>query len=149
DRRDDEGVRRSGVAAGRQGAGARPGDRRARAVRQRSLYADQRGDRPIAVRRPIAARRRKGRTLMAEVTFLEAIREALFEEMARDERMFVLGEDVGAIGGAFRATEGLLATFGDTRVVDTPISESAIIGASIGAAYMGLRPVAELQFIDF
>jgi len=86
---------------------------------------------------------------MAEVTFLEAIREALFEEMARDERVFVIGEDVGPIGGAFRVTEGLLAEFGDSRVVDTPISESAIIGASIGAAYMGLRPVAELQFIDF
>jgi 2-oxoisovalerate dehydrogenase E1 component beta subunit len=71
---------------------------------------------------------------MAEVTFLEAIREALFEEMARDERVFVIGEDVGPIGGAFRVTEGLLAKFGDARVVDTPISESAIMGASIGAA---------------
>jgi 2-oxoisovalerate dehydrogenase E1 component beta subunit len=82
-------------------------------------------------------------------TYLEAIREALGEEMARDERVFVIGEDIGRIGGAFRVTEGLLDRFGADRVVDTPISESAIIGAAVGAAYMGLRPVAELQFIDF
>jgi pyruvate/2-oxoglutarate/acetoin dehydrogenase E1 component len=86
---------------------------------------------------------------MAVVTYLEAIRQALFEEMARDERVFVLGEDVGAYGGAFKVTEGLLDTYGSQRVIDTPIAEAAIVGSAIGAAYMGLRPVAELQFIDF
>jgi 2-oxoisovalerate dehydrogenase E1 component beta subunit len=86
---------------------------------------------------------------MAVVTYLEAIRQALFEEMARDERVFVLGEDVGAYGGAFKVTEGLLDRFGDARVIDTPIAEAAIVGGAIGAAYMGMRPVAELQFIDF
>jgi 2-oxoisovalerate dehydrogenase E1 component beta subunit len=83
------------------------------------------------------------------VTFIEAIREAMAEEMARDERVFLLGEDIGRFGGAFKATDGLLDRFGRDRVVDTPISESAIIGAAVGAAYTGLRPVAELQFIDF
>jgi pyruvate/2-oxoglutarate/acetoin dehydrogenase E1 component len=86
---------------------------------------------------------------VASVTYLEAIREAMAEEMARDERVFLIGEDIGRFGGAFKATDGLLDRFGATRVVDTPISESAIIGAAVGAAYMGLRPVAELQFIDF
>ena len=86
---------------------------------------------------------------MAVVTYLEAIRRALADEMARDERVFVLGEDVGAYGGAFKVTEGLVDRFGDARVIDTPIAEAAIVGAAIGAAYMGMRPVAELQFIDF
>ncbi|MBI2222498.1 MAG: alpha-ketoacid dehydrogenase subunit beta [Acidobacteria bacterium] len=86
---------------------------------------------------------------MAVVTYLEAIRQALFEEMARDERVFVLGEDVGAYGGAFKVTEGLQEQFGEHRVIDTPIAEAAIVGSAIGAAYMGMRPVAELQFIDF
>jgi 2-oxoisovalerate dehydrogenase E1 component beta subunit len=82
-------------------------------------------------------------------TYLEAIRDALSEEMARDERVFLIGEDIGRFGGAFKATEGLLERYGADRVIDTPISESAIIGAAAGAGYMGLRPVAELQFIDF
>jgi 2-oxoisovalerate dehydrogenase E1 component beta subunit len=69
--------------------------------------------------------------------------------MARDERVFVLGEDVGVYGGAFKVTEGLRARFGAGRVIDTPISETAIVGSAIGAAYLGMRPVAELQFIDF
>lgn len=86
---------------------------------------------------------------MPPITYLEAIRAAMSEEMARDERVFVLGEDVGAYGGAFKATDGLLARFGAGRVIDTPISETAIIGAAIGAAYAGMRPVAEMQFIDF
>ncbi len=86
---------------------------------------------------------------MAPVTYLEAIREAMAEEMARDERVFLIGEDIGRFGGAFKVTDGLLDRFGSDRIVDTPISESAIIGAAVGAAYMGLRPVAELQFIDF
>jgi 2-oxoisovalerate dehydrogenase E1 component beta subunit len=86
---------------------------------------------------------------MPVITYLEAIRHALFEEMARDERVYVLGEDVGAYGGAFKVTEGLLERFGESRVVDTPISEQAIVGSAIGASYMGMRPVAEIQFIDF
>ena len=86
---------------------------------------------------------------MAEVTYLEAIREALFEEMARDENVFCLGEDIGVYGGAFKVTEGLLAKFGEARVIDTPISEAAIVGAAAGAAHMGMRPVCEMQFIDF
>src|SRR5918996_2871884 len=86
---------------------------------------------------------------MAEVTYLEAIRQALFEEMERDENVFCLGEDIGRYGGAFKVTEGLLAKFGDRRVIDTPISEAAIVGAAAGAAHMGMRPVAEMQFIDF
>jgi 2-oxoisovalerate dehydrogenase E1 component beta subunit len=86
---------------------------------------------------------------MAVITYLEAIRQALFEEMAADERVFVMGEDVGAYGGAFKVTEGLQERFGDARVIDTPISEIAIVGSAIGASYMGMRPVCEIQFIDF
>src|SRR5258708_24714271 len=84
-----------------------------------------------------------------DLTYMEAIREALAEEMRRDGKVFVFGEDVGAYGGAFGATQGLHEEFGDTRVVDTPISESAIVGISIGAALRGYRPVAEMQFADF
>src|SRR5579884_741710 len=86
---------------------------------------------------------------MAEVTMLEAIRQALAEEMERDPSVVLLGEDIGVYGGAFKATEGLLERFGWERVIDTPISETAIIGAAVGMSYLGLRPVAELQFIDF
>src|SRR5918992_1455891 len=86
---------------------------------------------------------------MAVVTYLEAIRQALFEEMARDERVYVVGEDVGVYGGAFKVTDGLLERFGERRVIDAPISEMAIVGSAIGASYMGMRPVAEIQFIDF
>ena len=86
---------------------------------------------------------------MAEVTYLEALRDGLAEEMARDERVFILGEDVGAYGGAFKVTEGFAARFGDERVIDTPVAETAIVGAAAGAAHMGLRPVCEMQFIDF
>jgi pyruvate/2-oxoglutarate/acetoin dehydrogenase E1 component len=86
---------------------------------------------------------------MAEITYLEAIREALVEEMERDANVFCLGEDVGVFGGAFKVTEGLQARFGEHRVIDTPISEIAIVGAAAGAAHMGMRPVAEMQFADF
>ena len=86
---------------------------------------------------------------MPEVTYLEAIRQGLWEEMERDERVFILGEDVGAYGGAFKVTDGLLQRFGPGRVIDTPIAEAAIVGAAAGAAHMGMRPVAEMQFIDF
>ena len=86
---------------------------------------------------------------MAPITFLEAIKQALFEEMAADPRVVLIGEDVGVYGGAFKTSEGLLEKFGWERVIDTPISESAIIGAACGMSYLGLRPVAEMQFIDF
>ncbi len=86
---------------------------------------------------------------MAVKTFIEAVREALAEEMRRDESVVVLGEDVGKKGGVFLATDGLWTEFGDDRVIDTPLTESMIVGASIGAALNGLRPVAEIQFADF
>ena len=86
---------------------------------------------------------------MAEITFLEGLRQGLREEMERDDRVFILGEDVGAYGGAFKVTEGFQQQFGETRVIDTPISEAAIVGAAAGAAHLGMRPVAEMQFIDF
>ncbi len=86
---------------------------------------------------------------MAILTYVEALRQALSEELAQDERVFLLGEDIGAYGGAFKVTDGLIDRFGRERVIDTPISEAAIVGAAIGAAYMGMRPVAEMQFMDF
>ncbi len=86
---------------------------------------------------------------MPEITMLEAIRQALFEEMERDPAVVAIGEDIGVYGGAFKATEGLLARFGHERVIETPISETAIVGAACGMSYLGLRPVAEMQFIDF
>jgi 2-oxoisovalerate dehydrogenase E1 component beta subunit len=86
---------------------------------------------------------------MALTTYVDAIRQGISEEMERDDNVFVLGEDVGIYGGAFKVTAGLLEKFGETRVIDTPISESAIVGAAIGAALMGLRPIAEMQFADF
>jgi 2-oxoisovalerate dehydrogenase E1 component beta subunit len=86
---------------------------------------------------------------MATVTYLEAIRQALWDEMEQDPQVFMLGQDIGTYGGAFRVTAGFLDHFGPGRIVDTPISESAMIGAAIGAAMMGMRPVVEMQFIDF
>lgn len=86
---------------------------------------------------------------MALTTYLEAIRQGIEEEMTRDESVFLLGEDIGLYGGAFKVTDGLLKRFGESRVIDTPIAEGAIVGAAIGAALMGMRPVAEMQFIDF
>ena len=83
------------------------------------------------------------------VTFLEAISEALFEEMASDDSVFLLGEDIGVYGGAFKVTRDFLAHFGPQRVIDTPISEGGFTGAAAGAAHMGLRPVVEIQFMDF
>jgi 2-oxoisovalerate dehydrogenase E1 component beta subunit len=82
-------------------------------------------------------------------TLIEGVREALTEEMARDERVWVLGEDVGKKGGVFLATEGLYAKYGEARVLDTPLAESAIVGVAIGSALNGLVPVAEIQFADF
>ena len=86
---------------------------------------------------------------MAELTYLDAIRTAMAEEMSRDENVFLIGEDVGAYGGAFKTSAGLIEQFGPERVIDTPISEVAIVGAASGAALMGMRPIAEMQFIDF
>lgn len=86
---------------------------------------------------------------MAVISYIDAIRDALKEEMERDERVFILGEDVGVRGGVFRATMGLYEQFGAERVLDTPLTESAIVGVGIGAAAYGLRPVAEIQFADF
>jgi len=86
---------------------------------------------------------------MAEITYLEAIREAIVEEMERDPDVFLLGEDIGAYGGAFKVTEGLQTRFGEQRVIDSPISEVGIVGAAAGAAHMGMRPIVEMQFIDF
>lgn len=86
---------------------------------------------------------------MAQLTFVEAIRQGIWEEMERDPNVFLLGEDIGVYGGAFKVTEGMLDRFGEARVIDTPIAEGAIVGTAIGASLMGMRPVAEMQFIDF
>ena len=86
---------------------------------------------------------------MALVTMLEAIRQAMFEEMDRDPAVVAIGEDIGVYGGAFKVTEGLLERFGNERVIETPISETAIVGAACGMSYLGLRPIVEMQFIDF
>jgi pyruvate/2-oxoglutarate/acetoin dehydrogenase E1 component len=84
-----------------------------------------------------------------EISFLEAIREALTQEMRLDEKVFLIGEDIGIYGGAFGVTQGMLQEFGPDRVIDTPISEAAITGISVGAAMMGMRPVLEIMFFDF
>jgi 2-oxoisovalerate dehydrogenase E1 component beta subunit len=86
---------------------------------------------------------------MAVMTYLQAVGRGLWEEMERDPTVVMLGEDIGVYGGAFKVTEGFLSRFGPERIIDTPISESAIVGAAVGMSYLGLRPVAELQFIDF
>ena len=86
---------------------------------------------------------------MAEMTYIQAISDALRLEMRRDPRVFVLGEDVGVYGGAFKVSLGFQEEFGPWRVIDTPLSETAIVGGATGAALMGLRPVAEMQFADF
>src|SRR5579884_3315997 len=93
--------------------------------------------------------RGRGGEAMAVKTFVETIRDTLAEEMARDERIIVLGEDVGVKGGVFKATDGLLSRFGEERVIDTPLAEDSIVGVAIGAALNGLLPVAEIQFADF
>jgi pyruvate/2-oxoglutarate/acetoin dehydrogenase E1 component len=86
---------------------------------------------------------------MPTLTYLQAVSAAMREEMRADERVFLMGEDIGVFGGAFKATDGFLDEFGPTRVMDTPLAESAIIGCAIGAAAEGLRPVAEMQIADF
>jgi acetoin:2,6-dichlorophenolindophenol oxidoreductase subunit beta len=84
-----------------------------------------------------------------EITYLEAVREALVQEMHRDEEVFLIGEDIGAYGGAFGVSKGMLEVFGPERIRETPISEAAIAGAATGAALMGMRPVMEIMFMDF
>src|SRR5712691_7550063 len=86
---------------------------------------------------------------MPTLTYLEAIRQGIWEEMERDPNVFCIGEDIGVYGGAFKVTDGFLEKFGERRVVDTPISEGAIVGAAIGASLMCLRSVSEMQFADF
>lgn len=86
---------------------------------------------------------------MTQVTYLEAIKQGMTEEMRRDESVYLMGEDVGVYGGAFKLSAGMLEEFGPMRVIDTPLSESAIIGAAIGSALLGQRPIAEMQFMDF
>jgi pyruvate/2-oxoglutarate/acetoin dehydrogenase E1 component len=86
---------------------------------------------------------------MTAITYLDAISQAIREEMRRDEAVFLLGEDVGTYGGAFKVSAGFLEEFGPERVIDTPMSEAAIIGSAVGAALMGMRPIAEMQYIDF
>ncbi len=86
---------------------------------------------------------------MAETTYIQAITDAMREEMLRDPGVFILGEDIGVYGGAFKVTRGLIDEFGEERIMDTPISESAIIGVAVGAALVGMRPIAEIQFADF
>jgi 2-oxoisovalerate dehydrogenase E1 component beta subunit len=86
---------------------------------------------------------------MPATTYLEAIRQGIWEEMERDPSVFCIGEDIGIYGGAFKVTEGFIDRFGPERVIDTPIAESAIVGAAFGAALTGLRPIAEFQFMDF
>jgi len=86
---------------------------------------------------------------MAKITMVEALNLALRQEMARDDSVIVLGEDVGVDGGVFRVTDGLIDTFGENRVLDTPLAESGIVGMSIGMAVYGLRPVCEIQFSGF
>jgi pyruvate/2-oxoglutarate/acetoin dehydrogenase E1 component len=83
------------------------------------------------------------------LTTSKAISEAIAQEIERDERVFVMGEDIGVYGGIFGATEGLLAAYGPERIMDTPISETGFIGAAVGAAVSGMRPIAELMFVDF
>src|SRR5438309_286459 len=86
---------------------------------------------------------------MPQVTYLEAIRQGIWEEMERDPAVFCIGEDIGVYGGAFKVTDGFIHHFGSERVIDTPIAESAIVGAAYGASLVGMRPVAEFQFMDF
>src|ERR1700682_3842904 len=86
---------------------------------------------------------------MPQLTYLEAIRQGISEEMERDPAVFCLGEDIGIYGGAFKVTDGFIDRFGPDRVIDTPIAESAIVGAAFGSALTGMRPVVEFQFMDF
>jgi pyruvate/2-oxoglutarate/acetoin dehydrogenase E1 component len=104
---------------------------------------------PSTPRGPVAAADPPAETASREMTYLEAISDALRTEMRRDETVFCLGEDIGAFGGAFKVTDGFVEEFGAARVLDTPLAENAIIGTAVGAAVEGMRPVCEMQFADF
>src|SRR5215204_3579746 len=128
----------------RRQAHPRPSDRARRTVTAaRSLDGSR--ARLRAARRP----RHTSSQVMAELTYLQAISDGLRQEMRRDKRVFVIGEDVGVYGGAFKVTQGFQEEFGQWRVIDAPLSETAIVGSCTGAAIMGMRPVAEMQFADF
>ncbi|RLD01982.1 MAG: alpha-ketoacid dehydrogenase subunit beta, partial [Chloroflexota bacterium] len=86
---------------------------------------------------------------MREITYLEAVREAMTQEMERDSRVFLIGEDIGEYGGAFQVSHGMLEKFGHERILDTPITELGLTGAAVGAALIGMRPIAEIMFMDF
>ncbi|MGH2620292.1 MAG: alpha-ketoacid dehydrogenase subunit beta, partial [Anaerolineales bacterium] len=86
---------------------------------------------------------------MAEITLIEGLRQAMDEELARDERVFIVGQDVGPRGGVFRATQGLYEKYGPERIVDAPLAELSIVGIGIGAALYGMHPICEIQFADF
>src|SRR5919108_378994 len=131
ERRDRAGDHRAGHPGGRRGD---------RVCRERARSPP---------RRPRRSRLQGRPPLMALKTYIEAIREAMDEEMARDESVFVMGEDVGQRGGVFLATDGLYKKYGEERVIDTPLAESTIVGLAIGAAANGMRPIAEIQFADF
>ena len=149
------GQARRGARRRRRGA-AHGGPRRDRRGRRGGAGdADARRrdrDRPAVRRRAGAARGRRlalERVLMPTMTYLQAISDGMRQEMREDERVFVMGEDIGVFGGAFKVTDGFLDEFGANRVMDTPLAESAIIGCAIGAAAEGMRPIAEMQFSDF
>src|SRR5918996_334618 len=124
---------------------ARSGDGDRRRLRRRPDAARRR-QRPMVV---LGAGDREERRMSAEMTYLEAISDGLREEMRRDESVLCMGEDIGAFGGAFKVTDGFIEEFGADRVLDTPLAENLIVGASIGAAIEGMKPVAEMQFADF
>src|SRR5689334_2813650 len=102
-----------------------------------------------AVKKFSLATRDSGLRTNMQLTYLEAIRQGIWEEMEKDPTVFCLGEDIGIYGGAFKVTEGFIDRFGPERIIDTPIAESAIVGAAFGASLTGMRPVAEFQFMDF
>src|SRR5262249_61112437 len=110
------------------------------------------GSRPDAVHDPESEERMVStvtETAQKPKTLIEAITEAMYEEMEADERVFCIGEDIGFYGGVFKATKGLWERFGADRVIDSPLSESMIVGAGVGAALVGMRPIPEIQFADF
>src|SRR5581483_4453529 len=116
-----------------------------RALRRREPLARA----SVAVRQHLRQSRGVRRNSMAEITVREAIRQAITEEMERDQRVFIMGEDIDAYGGSYAITGGLSKKFGQERVLDTPISETVIVGAGCGAAMGGLRPIVELMTINF
>src|SRR5204862_5924645 len=134
---------RRGYRGGAGHADARPRDRHAPAVPRR------RGRDPARRRQRAVERLRGRRVLVATMTYLQAISDAMRQEMRHDERVLVMGEDIGVFGGAFKVTDGFIDEFGPSRVMDTPLAESGIVGTAIGAAVVGMRPVCEMQFADF